>query len=122
MTEWHAGLCGGHYAARTTTHNILRAGDYWPTVLADVHKFVRACQPCQLFAWRQHLAALPLQPVVAEAPFKQWGLDFIGEFKENSSNGFRWILTATDSFTRWVEAIPTKRATEKVVMDFSGRE
>jgi transposase InsO family protein len=30
----------------------------------------------------------------------------------------RWILTATYYFTRWVEAIPTKRATDKVVMDF----
>jgi transposase InsO family protein len=45
-------------------------------------------------------------------------LDFIGEFKDNSSNGYRWILTATDYFTRWVESIPTKKATEEVVMNF----
>jgi transposase InsO family protein len=53
-----------------------------------------------------------------EAPFQQWGLDFIGEFKDNSSNGYKWILTTTDYFTKWVEAIPTKRATYKVVMEF----
>ena len=52
------------------------------------------------------------------APFQQWGLDFIGKFKDNSSNGYCWILTATDYFTKWVEAIPTKKATDKVVMDF----
>ena len=56
--------------------------------------------------------------VVVEAPFQQWGLDFIGEFKDISSNGYRWILTATDYFTRWVESIPTKKATEEVVMNF----
>jgi hypothetical protein len=28
------------------------------------------------------------------------------------------ILTATDYFTKWVEAIPTKRATNLVVIDF----
>jgi len=64
------------------------------------------------------LASLPLQCVVVEASFQQWGLDFIGNFKENFSNGFRWILTTIYYFTRWVEAIPTKRATNRVVMDF----
>ena len=62
--------------------------------------------------------ALPLTPVVVLAPFQQWGLDFIGKFKEKSSNGFCWILTVTNYFTKWVEAIPTKSVTEKVVIDF----
>jgi hypothetical protein len=67
---------------------------------------------------KQKLAALPLQLVVVEAPFQQWGLDFIGQFKDNSSNGYTWIITTTDYFTKWVEAIPTKSKTDKVVMDF----
>ena len=71
-----------------------------------------------MFTGKQKLAALPLQPVVVEAPFQQWGLDFIGQFKDNSSNGYTWIITTTDYFTKWVEAIPTKSATDKVVMDF----
>jgi hypothetical protein len=61
---------------------------------------------------------LPLRPIIVEALFQKWGLYFIGEFKDNSSNGFRWILTAIDYFIRWVEAIRTKKATKKVVMDF----
>jgi transposase InsO family protein len=55
---------------------------------------------------------------VVEATFQHWGLDFIREFKDNSSNGHKWILIATDYFTRWVEAIPTKRETNEVVMGF----
>jgi transposase InsO family protein len=55
---------------------------------------------------------------VVEAPFQQRGLDFIGLFKDNSSNGYTWIITATDYFTKWVEAMPTKSAADKVVMDF----
>jgi transposase InsO family protein len=118
MDEFHGGFCGGHFAAKTTTHKILRAGYYWPTIFSDVHQFVRKCEPCHLFTGKQKLAALPLQPVVVEAPFQQWGLDFIGKFNDNSSNGYSWVITATDYFTKWVEAIPTKSATEKVVMDF----
>ena len=118
VDDFHSGFCGGHFAARTTTHKILRAGYYCPTIFSNVHRFVRKCEPCQLFTGKQKLAALPLQPVVVEAPFQQWGLDFIGNFKDNSSNGFSWIITATDYFTKWVEAISTKSANEKVVMDF----
>jgi transposase InsO family protein len=118
LVDFHSGFCGGHFAAKTTTHKILRAGYYWPTIFSDVHKMVRGCQQCQLFTGKQKLAALPLQLVVVEAPFQQWGLDFIGQFKDNSSNGYTWIITTTDYFTKWVEAIPTKSATDKVVMDF----
>jgi hypothetical protein len=56
--------------------------------------------------------------MVVEAPFQQWELDFIGEFKDNSSNGYRWILKKINYFTRWVESIPTKKATDEVVMKF----
>ena len=118
MIEFHSGFCGGHFAAKTTAHKILRAGYYWPNIFSDVHKLVRNCQQCQLLTGKQKLASLPLQPIVVQAPFQQWGLDFIGQFKDNSSNGYSWILTATDYFTKWVEAIPTKKVTDKVIIDF----
>ena len=35
-----------------------------------------------------------------------------------SSDGHSYILVATDYFTKWVEAIPTRRSTSKVVIDF----
>ena len=71
-----------------------------------------------MFTGKKKLAALPLKPVVIETPFQQWGLDFIGQFKDNSSNGYTLIIIATNYLTKWVEAIPTKSATDKVVMDF----
>jgi hypothetical protein len=69
LVDFHSGFCGGHFAAKTTAHKILRAGYYWSTIFSDVHKMVRGCQQCQLFLGKQKLAALPLQPVVVEAPF-----------------------------------------------------
>ena len=68
---------------------------------------VRACNPCQLFTDKQKIPALPLVSVKAEALFQQWGPDFIGEMDLHSSPQHKWILTATDYFTKWVEAIPT---------------
>ena len=100
MKEFHARFCGGHYTAQTTTHKILRVGYYWPTIFADTLNFVKRCQPCQLFARKQKLTAMPLRNVIVDVPFQQWGLDFIGEFKDNSSHGYRGILTSTDYFTK----------------------
>jgi transposase InsO family protein len=53
-----------------------------------------------------------------QSPFQQWGIDFIGEISCKSSGGHSWILVATDYFTKWVEAIPTKKANSKFVIDF----
>jgi hypothetical protein len=29
-----------------------------------------------------------------------------------------WVLTATDYFTKWIEAIPTRSSSHKVIMRF----
>jgi len=59
-----------------------------------------------------------LKPIIVEAPFQQWSLDFIGEFKDNSRNGYCWFFTATNYFTKWVEVIPMKKETEEFGMSF----
>jgi hypothetical protein len=87
-------------------------------VFTDVCKRVRACIKCQKFARKQQLRSLPLNPVVVSGPFQQWGLDFIGEIHPPSSGKHRWILTATDFFTKWIEAIPTRSASHKVIIGF----
>ena len=65
-----------------------------------------AYHKCQIFEGRRKLLPLPLQPIIVEGPFMQWGLDFIGEIHPVSSAQHKWILTATDYFTKWIEAIP----------------
>jgi ribonuclease HI len=118
INQFHEGVCGGHHAWRATAYKILRAGYYWPKLFPDVNAKVRTCNPCQFFAGKQKLPAMPLVPIKVEAPFQQWGLDFIGEINPHSSAQHRWILTATDYFTKWVEAIPTREATDSVVIEF----
>jgi ribonuclease HI len=116
--DFHSGLCGGHHFWKTTAHRILRAGYYWPTLFPDVCREIRACTKCQRFSGKQQLKSLPLKPIVASTPFQQWGLDFIGEIHPPSSGQHRWILTATDYFTKWIEAVPTRSASHKVIISF----
>jgi hypothetical protein len=115
---FHDNLCGGHHFWRTTSYKILRDGYFWPTLFTDVCAKIRACIKCQKFAGKQQLKSLPLKPVVASTPFQQWGLDFIGEIHPPLSGHHRWILIATYYFTKWIDAIPTRSASHKVVIGF----
>ena len=116
LKDMHEGVCGGHYMAKTTTHKVLRASFLWPTLFKDANEFVKICDNCQRFSGKlKFYGNLPLKPVEVQAPFQQWGIDFIGEITNKSNGGHSWILVATDYFTKWVEAIPTRNATSKVV-------
>lgn len=48
----------------------------------------------------------------------RWGIDFIGPINPPSSTSHKWVLTATDYFTRWIEAIALKEANEFSVLSF----
>ena len=48
----------------------------------------------------------------------KWSLDFIGIINPLSSVGHRWVLTATDYFTKWTEAVAFKDANASVVLNF----
>ena len=76
-------------------------------MFSDVYKETTTRHQCHIFDGKRKVVPLPLNQIYVEAPFQQWGLDFIGEINPNSSGQHRWILTTTDYFTKWVEAIPT---------------
>eukprot|EP00253_Pinus_taeda_P009797 PITA_09797 len=61
---------------------------------------------------------LPLKPIEVSAPFQQLELDFIGEIHPASSGQHKWILIATDYFKKWIEAIPTRQATDVMIISF----
>ena len=46
LNEMHAGVCGGHYMAKTTAHKVMRARFWWPSLFKDAQIMVRKCDPC----------------------------------------------------------------------------
>ena len=69
MHQFHSSIYGRHHYWKTTTHKIIRAGYYWPTLFSDVFSFVKSCDKCQSFAGRQQLKSLPLKPLHVNGPF-----------------------------------------------------
>jgi hypothetical protein len=118
MQEFHGGICGGHFAPTATTHKIIRVGFYWPSVFKDSYATVRKCISCQQFSGKMKRSAMPLQPIYVEQPFTQWGLDVIGPINPKSSKGNIYILTATDYFTKWKEAVALKRVDSEELIKF----
>ena len=56
--------------------------------------------------------------ISVEAPFMQWGLNFIGEINPPYSMQHKCILMSTNYFTQWIEEIPTKQYTDTVIIQF----
>ena len=118
MQEFHQGVCGGNHSWKVSRNKNLRVGFYWPTMFSNAYKKMTTSHQCQIFDRKSKLIPLPLNHILVEAPFQRWGLDFIGEINPNYSGQHRWILNATDYFTNWIEAIPNRRDTDVVIMDF----
>uniref|UniRef100_A0A2N9H763 Integrase catalytic domain-containing protein n=1 Tax=Fagus sylvatica TaxID=28930 RepID=A0A2N9H763_FAGSY len=117
LKEAHAGECGEHQGKKKLYQQLLSLGYYWPTMKKDATEFVKTCHTCQVQANLIHSHPTTLQNMATPWPFHTWGLDLIGPI--NPANvGYIWILVATEYFTKWVEAIPLKKATGAVIANF----
>eukprot|EP00253_Pinus_taeda_P026715 PITA_26715 len=59
----------------------------------------------------------PLHHIIAVGPFAKWGIDFI-TCNPHSTGGHAYIILVVDSFTKWVEAMPTFSADNKTAVIF----
>lgn len=96
----------------------MRVGLYQPKLFSQVGDKVRSCIPCKILVGKLKVVALALITVLVQAPFLQSELQFISEIIIASSNQHRWILISTDYFTKCVEEIPIKNATDTIVIKF----
>ena len=117
MKEAHSGECEENQGKKRLYQLLLILGYYWPTMKRDTTDFVRACHTCQMQANLIHTHPTNLQNMATPCPFHTWGLDLIGPINP-PSGGYIWILAATEYFTKWVEAIPLRKAIGSVVANF----
>lgn len=118
MMDVHEGLCGAHQSGRRMAWLIKRYGYFWPTLVQDCIAHAKHCQECQRHGPIQRVPATPMQVIVKPWPFRLWAMDVIGMIYPPSSRGHRYILVATDYFTKWVEAVPLKDVDQVGVIKF----
>jgi len=115
MGEIHEGVCGAHQSAFKMKWMIRRNEYYWSTILEDCFKYFKGCQK---FGNIQRATASAMNPIIRPWPFQGWAIDLIGQIYPPSSKGHKFILVATNYFTKWVEAIPLKKVTSANMIDF----
>ncbi|XP_040361811.1 uncharacterized protein LOC121049215 [Rosa chinensis] len=90
LREVHTGICGSHQAGPKMRWLLRRHGYYWPSILKDCIAFAKGC----------------------------WAMDLIGMIHPHSSLQHKFIIVATDYFTKWVEAEPLKEASGTTIRQF----
>lgn len=118
MLDVHEGLCGAHQSCRQMAWLIKRYGYFWPTLVQDCIAHAKHCQECQKHGPIQKVPAVPMHVIVKPWPFRSWAMDVIGMIYPPSSRGHRYILVATDYFTKWVEAVPLKEVDQAAIIKF----
>ncbi|GFS29078.1 hypothetical protein Acr_00g0005240 [Actinidia rufa] len=117
LYEIHEGMCGLYSRGRSLAHRALSQGYWWPYMQKDAQVYMRRCNKCQLFSLLIHQPARDLTPLTSPWPFAQWGMDIVGVLPRAPGNK-RFLLAATDYFTKWVEAEPLTQIRETDVIRF----
>jgi hypothetical protein len=118
MAEVHEGLCGSHQSGEKMKWLIKRYGYFWPSIRKDCIMYAKGCQKCQLHGPIQRVPTYPLQSIVKPWPFRGWAMDMIGKIYPHSSLQHRYVIVATDYFTKWTEAIPFRNVAQEQVINF----
>lgn len=86
----------------------------WFGMKNEIRKWCKECQDCQASKITRHVKA-PFDQIPSPDRFHTVHIDLVGPLP--SSNGYRYLLTMIDRYTKWPEAIPLRGITAKLVAD-----
>lgn len=116
----HAHCLGGHKAVGATVAR-LRRNVYFPHMKQEVTDWIEACRDCAQKTHAHPTQRHTLVSIQDGYPFHRIAIDFVGPLRP-SHRGNVYLLTVKDTFSRWLEAIPVKRANASTVVDVLERE
>uniref|UniRef100_A0A2N9GIW4 RNA-directed DNA polymerase n=1 Tax=Fagus sylvatica TaxID=28930 RepID=A0A2N9GIW4_FAGSY len=116
LPEVHEKTCGDG-GAISLYRRLQRLGYFWPNMSAEAAEDTKPVSNLSVPLQQRRAHPTGLQNMTTPWPFHTWGLDLIGPINP-ASGGCIWILVATEYFTKWVEAIPLRKATGAAVANF----
>ena len=96
------------------TRQAISAKVVWPSMKQDVSKWARECLQCQQAKVIKHTTPPIGDFAVPNRRFQHLNIDLV---TLPESNGFNYLFTAVDRFSRWPVAVPLVDMTTESVMD-----
>ena len=96
------------------TRQAMCAKFVWPSIRQDSCKWARECLACQKSKVTKHVTPPIGSFEVPNRRFQHVNIDLV---TLPSSNGFKYLFTAVDRFTRWPIAVPLADITAETVID-----
>ena len=114
FNQLHCVRAGGHFAVKRSLAKA-RQRFFWPRCKADMERWCQECDVCaQVKRGPRHRAELGQNPV--RSKLELVALDILGELPE-TENGNKYILVATDAYTKWTHAMAMKDQCAQTVAD-----
>ena len=113
-------LAHQHTGLNTTAEKVLRHY-FFPGAYRVITEVVQGCPQCSVKWGQPKLQKDKLHSVIDGFPWARISIDFCGPLPP-STYGNTYILTIKDTYSRWLEAIPTTRTDAKNVARILERE
>jgi hypothetical protein len=104
----HSAEYYGHYSHFRSQAKVWSSGFYLPKMHEDTKRYAASCPECQRTGNISQRNFMPLKYNLQIKLFDVWGIDFMVPFK--NSHGFEHILVMVDYVSKWVEAMPCRKA------------
>ncbi|RVX02337.1 Transposon Tf2-2 polyprotein [Vitis vinifera] len=104
------------FGGRSLAHRAHSQGYYWPT-MKKMRQLCQKCDKCQRYAPIPHMPSATLKSISGPWPFAQWGMDIVGPLPAAPAQK-KFLLVATDYFSKWVEAEAYASIKDKDVTKF----
>ncbi|KFM73878.1 Retrovirus-related Pol polyprotein from transposon 297, partial [Stegodyphus mimosarum] len=116
LEELHDCAISAHLGIRKTVQRV-REAVFFPELQKFTRAYVQSCPTCQLNNYVNFRPAGFLNSIKSEFPNQIIGIDLLGPYPRSKVNKSRYLLVIVDHFSKWLELIPLKRASAKIVVD-----